>query len=376
MRKTQRLLAIPFLLLLCPAALLAQNWSGTGSGNSRAQKIAEGSLPARNSISYIKQQIASMRNARLRRLTADFIANPAPTYQTRSPLPADRERVLKELSAAGLISAETSVEGVFVPVNNPQKGAQSFLAAPGSYYATAKTSAGHHAYPGGLPVHTAYNLRAGLDMIKNYRLQYAGFTPGSAFAIDRDVVICAIVLHDVMKTLVFQWNEDGSQFLEQRIAGTGAHHVLAIAEMYARGFPPEAIVAMASAHNPTAPTEQRRIVVGYLRAGAIIARVDPVAYGTLKALEEDFDVNSEARPEHFIVNLSDADYFYSGHAAASTVDLLRHLAGQRLKWSTEQLQGAHFNWLRNRLLARYTEMGLYQLYLERSSPDSLIKLLE
>lgn len=365
----QKLLAL-ILLLLCPTAILAQ------TGNSRAQKIAQNSLPARKALSYIRQQIATMRNPTLKRLTADFIAHPHPTYQARSPLPADREKVLAELRAASLLPSETSLEGIFVPVTDPAKPPQSFLAAPGSYYATATVSAGHHAYPGGLPVHTAYNLRAGLDMIKNYRLQYAGFSPDSAFAIDRDVVICGIVLHDVMKTLVFQWNEDGSQFPEQRIAGTGAHHVLAIAEMYARGFPAEAIIAMASAHNPTAPAEQRRIVVGYLRAGAIIARVDPVAYGTLRVKGDNLDIALPARPEHFIVNLSDADYFYSGHAAASTVDILRRLAGRKLNWSTEELQGARFNWLRNRLLSRYTEMGLYQLYIERGSEDALLKLLK
>lgn len=371
MLKVQRLLLVLSLLMLWPLALLAQDWSG----NDRAQQIADGSAPARNAFKYIRQQIATMRNPKLRRLTAGLIADPVPTYQARSPLPADRERVLSELRAANLLPAETSVEGVFVPVKNPNRGAQSFLAAPGSYYATATVSAGHHAYPGGLAVHTAYNLRAGLDMVKNYRLQYASSTPGVSFAIDRDVVICAIVLHDVMKTLVFQWNEDGSQFLEQRIAGTGAHHVLAVAEMYTRGFPAEAIVAMASAHNPTAPAEQRKIVVGYLRAGAIIARVDPVAYGTLRTIEGGFDINLTARPEHFIVHLSDADYFYSGHAAASIVDLLRHLVSQKLNWSTDELRGARFNWLRNRLLAKYTEMGLYQLYIERGI-DALIHLLE
>jgi hypothetical protein len=48
----------------------------------------------------------------------------------------------------------------------------------------------------------------------------------------------------------------------------------------ARGMPPELIVTMACAHNtPTGGAEYK--VVNWLRAGAILAQVDPVAKGYL-----------------------------------------------------------------------------------------------
>lgn len=344
------------------------------TNNERAQKIAEKARPAIMAAAYVKQQIAKIRNPQLRRLTEELITNPAPTYQAKAPLQKEHEQVLSELRSAGLITAEVSLEGIYIPVKDPTKAAQSFLAAPGSYYRSAKSLAGHHSYPGGLAVHTAYNLRAGLSMIENYKRQYPLDTSGSGFSVDPDLVICGIVLHDIMKTLVFQWKKDGSLYEEQQIAGTGAHHILGIAEMYVRGFPAEAVIAMASAHDPTAPSPLRKKVVSYLRAAAIIARVDPVSYGTLKAKDDELDIASEARPEHFIVHLSDADYHYSGHAAAATVGILRELAKTELGWSDEALDGERFNWLRNQLLASHTEIGLYQLYLKKGS-KALLRLI-
>src|SRR5215831_10591302 len=96
--------------------------------------------------------------------------------------------------------------------------------------------------------------------------------------------------------MVFQWNADGTEFAELNFGGTGTldafgspgdsrtggHHILSVAESMKRGLPPELVITQASAHSaPTLGNEFK--VVNWLRAAAIVARIDPVAKGYLAA---------------------------------------------------------------------------------------------
>jgi len=113
--------------------------------------------------------------------------------------------------------------------------------------------------------------------------------------IDEDVMVAAPLLHDWAKPIVFQWNADVTEFAELNFGGdgatdnfgaagdsrTGAHHIIGVAESMARGLSPKLVITQASAHsNPTSGNEYK--VVNWLRAGGIIAGVDPVARGYLR----------------------------------------------------------------------------------------------
>jgi hypothetical protein len=102
------------------------------------------------------------------------------------------------------------------------------------------------------------------------------------------------VWHDWAKQMVFQWNEDGTEFTELNFGGngktdnygahgdskTGGHHIIGVAEAMARKLSPAFVVTQASAHAaPTAGNEFK--VVNWIRAAAMIARVDPLAAGYL-----------------------------------------------------------------------------------------------
>lgn len=369
-----------FLLSAISLTVLAKQpvaWSGVGQGNSRAEELAQQSIAAKSAMQYIRKNILEIKRRSLRTQLLGFIDNPAPTYQLRAVTLEEKKAVLEELRKANLVPETTNVEGIYPPVADPKRGAQSFLAAPGSYYSASYTSAGHHSYPGGLPIHTALNLRVGLAMLRNYKLQYTNSQISPTFLLSSDVVVSAIILHDVMKTLVFQWNDDGSQFLEQQVGTTGTHHVLGLAEQFCRNFPPEVIIATASAHNPPRPGELRKKVVAYLRAAAIIARVDPIKYGVLVETDlGEYDLTLPALAEHFIVHLSDADYFYSEHAAATVVDRIRLLAEKELGWSKAETTGAKFNWLRNTFLSMSTGIAAYQVIIEKGEDRKLLPLLK
>jgi len=173
--------------------------------------------------------------------------------------------------------------------------------------------------------------------------------------IDQDVILAAPIWHDWAKTIVFQWNADGSEFAEFNFGGdgakdkwgdagdsrTGAHHIIGVAEAMARGLSPLMVVTQASAHSaPTLGNEYK--VVNWLRAAAIIARIDPVQTGYLAKDASgrlrlppvgklgDVDLNSlertNLRVEYVLHNLSDADYTFSGPAVETVNSLLAKLA--------------------------------------------------
>src|SRR5207302_798758 len=103
---------------------------------------------------------------------------------------------------------------------------------------------------------------------------------------------------------------------------TGGHHILGVAESMACGLSPELVITQASA--PSAPTLGSEYkVVNWLRAAAIVARIDPVAKGylvldaqgnprlpALRSLGEGVDLPAAGQTnllvEYQIHNLSDA----------------------------------------------------------------------
>ena len=241
---------------------------------------------------------------------------------------------------------------------------QPFFSAPES------TSVfGHHSYPGSLPIHESNNDVADVHLAAEYREVHGHAGPhgfpvidaddlestgrhshrGSDrdrvdIFIDEDLIVGAPLWHDWAKSIVFQWNADGTEFTELNFGGTGtndnfgaagdsrtgAHHIITIAEEMSRGLSPAFVITMACAHSaPTSGNEYK--VVNWLRAGAIIAQIDPLAKGylymdskgnlrlpPLRQLGNNLDLNAAGQTnvlaEYTLHNLSDADFTYSGPA--------------------------------------------------------------
>jgi hypothetical protein len=131
-------------------------------------------------------QAATIRDALLRATTEDLLANPAPTFMALHPTRDGRERIREALHAAGLLAADVTVEALFPPLTDARIAPQSFLAAPGG------TPEHHHAHPGGLALHTAFNVEAALALERLYTTRYG-------VVLDHDIVVAASILHDAMK---------------------------------------------------------------------------------------------------------------------------------------------------------------------------------
>jgi hypothetical protein len=391
--------------------------TASGAGNQKAIELSRRSPIIQSAYRFLIKQVEMVKDLKLRKETLDAITNRSTCIQHRVGLTeANENRILQRLVNAGLVDSKNDVtfpgglrSGVFPPVINQGSRCprlpQTFFSAPGSDFG------GHHSYPGGLVVHEANNEVASRNLANQYRRLYgyrsAGLPKmgpelsselsrnGSAdIFIDQDIILAAPIWHDWAKSIVFQWNGDGSEFLELSFGGngitdnngasgnsmTGAHHILGIAEAMARDLSPVFVVTQASAHS--APSNGNEFkVVNWLRAAAIIAQIDPVQKGYLT-----IDINGhlrlppvrrlgdanllEANPsvsnllvEYTIHNLSDADFNYSSPAVSLVEIILQQLApdfGVNAEDKTNY--NTHF---RNPILTYLTAERLLILYSEK-----------
>ena len=325
------------------------------AGNARAMEIAQKSALARGSFDYLMALANQMQDSKLRQATLDMLANPAATYQLLSPTQADKEKVMQELTAAGLLPKETTLEGVFPGVADPKNAPQAFWSAPGSGYS------GHHSYPAGLASHVAYNALIADQMFKTYETVYSKTLGAQPMPMSWDTAVGSEIWHDVAKPFVLQWTDDNSLTKEQQIAGTGAHHTLGGAEAIVRGMPPLFVLAMLSAHDYPASDSYKK-VVDYARAAATIARVDPVDYGLVQPDGKGgFKLNPEVMPiEAFISHLSDHDWVFSGASAGTMIAELKSIAQDKYGIDPEK-EPAKFNDFRNRVFAALSDIRLYNI---------------
>lgn len=303
-------------------AALAADRGLPGAGDAAALQLAHRSPLVQSAMRYLISQAEHIHDRQLRTATLDILKNPNTCVLHRRGLATlqAQDAVIQTLFDQGLISrADASAfpagvrVGVFPPVLDPESDCpqlpQPFQSAPGSVFG------GHHSYPGGLPVHESNNDLSDQNLASQYQAVYGSTgrgglpmvegdgagdkhrLPGSRqgdLPIDKDVIFAAPIWHDWAKTIVSQWNADGSEFAEFNFGGagtqdawgeagdsrTGGHHILSLAESMARGLSPLLVVTQASAH--AAPTNGNEFkVVNWLRAGAIIARIDPVKAGYL-----------------------------------------------------------------------------------------------
>ena len=348
-----------------------------GAGNAAAAAVAERSPLVRSALKRLRQSLSTIGDRNLREQTADALFNPRSCIRHRAGLgSARRQSILDRLRTEGLYADADAATfpggagaGIFPPVLADASACpqlpQSFGTAPGSNFG------GHQSYPGGLAVHEGFNLASALSFADNYELAYG--LPGSDglprmallpasqaqrrgdLAISRDDIVAAPIWHDWAKSLVFQWNADGSEFVEFSFGGngltdnygrtgdsrTGGHHILSLAESISRGLPARFIIIQASAHSaPTLGNEYK--VVNWLRTASIIAQVDPVARGLLEKdaagnlrlpashIGAQIDLNGAGQVnllvEETVHNLSDADFVFSIPAVTEAQVILQNLA--------------------------------------------------
>lgn len=349
----------------------------TGAGNGNAIALARKSPAVQTAYNFLIDQARQLRDSNLRTQTLDAITNRSTCVYHRANVSlAMQQAIVQQLLAAGLVDPNDDktfpgglLAGVYPAIANDGSACpqlpQAFFSAPGSVFA------GHHSYPGGLMIHEANNDTSDQYLANQYRAMYGQSDDGfvaldrqvlnksprerSTVFIDQDIIVGAPIWHDWGKSIVFQWNADGTEFPELNFGGngvtdnngqpgnskTGGHHIIGVAEAIARGLSPAFVITQASAHsNPTSGNEYK--VVNWIRAAAIMAQIDPVAKGylivdakgnfRLPALRKLGDVDladlgqTNVLAEYTLHNLSDADFTYSGPAITAAQTILQTLA--------------------------------------------------
>ena len=355
---------------------MAADQTQIGAGNGRAEVIGSVSPLVQSAKRVLIENAKQIEDRKLRETTLDAFNNPRTCIFHRSHVnDAVKDQIITELEQAGLVNPADAASisggvkaGIFPPVRDDGSACPhlplSFDATPGSNFG------GHHSYPGGLAVHESFNDQSAINFADTYRGEYAQLglarlpvaagsspQPEKGF-IDQDLILAAPIWHDWAKMMVFQWNADGTEFTELNFGGngttdnwggpgdsrTGGHHILSVAESMARGLSPAMVITQASAHSaPTLGNEFK--VVNWLRAAAIVARIDPVAKGylvqdaqgklrlpPLLSLGEGVDLPAAGQTnlliEYQIHNLSDADFSNSIPAVTESQVLLAQLAPQ------------------------------------------------
>ncbi|HET9096353.1 MAG TPA: hypothetical protein VFN37_06800 [Candidatus Baltobacteraceae bacterium] len=308
---------------------------GLAAGNTRAALIAHRSPFVRAKYASVMQLVHSMGDAKMRSDALQLIADPSPRYARKYPSVESRQALRDALAREGFVKADAPVSGVFPPGTETGKIVQPFWSAAGSDLNS------HHSYPGGLLVHELFNS----TIAANFERTYDAIYFDNASRVNRDVVIAAALYHDIMKTVVFQFNDDGTLLPELSIGDTGGHHCLSGAEAIARGHDARFVTVLLSAHAaPSLGDEQK--VVTWCRAAAIIAGVDPVEFGLVKKTADGYALATLPPIETFVNHLSDHDYVL-------TIPAVREVAA-RLHAVNPSL------WYRHEVLAKASAVALYQ----------------
>ena len=234
---------------------------------------------------------------------------------------------------------------------------QKFISAPGSTYNS------HHAYPGGLCTHTASNISIAEGLINTYKDIFG-------YEVNTDTILTALVVHDMGKAYVLQWNNDDSCFVEYTIAGTGAHHIFSLVEAMHRNMPAEIIVAQACAHNHPGSDKDEEQVVNWIKAASLIAQKDPVKEGYLN--KTGTKLNCPHHQEWYIVHLGDHYWMLSGYACTAVVSALKDIAQKDYNFTNDDLNSVKFNRFRNYIGSQYSFMFLHNL-LTKEGFDSVRK---
>jgi len=304
------------LFALAAALGLAGRAIAAGAGDAKAEALARAQPRVRAQYAALKAEAARIRDSARRKDFDELLARPRLRVVARRA--KDEAAIVAALKAAGLLDA--AAERLF-----PAAPEMAFIAAPGG------VQGGHHSYPGGLVDHTLFNLRAGLALAAVYRRDY-GVT------IDDDWVRAAALMHDVGKTATLHWNADGVlPAAEPQVAGTGLHHLLAVAEAIERGWPAPLVVCVASAHSPAHPGPDLDHLLGYLRAAAIIAGAPNSAVGL------DAEGKALAFPaplESFIAHLDDHDFVLT-ETSMRAADASLSARGITAGWARDEYLSAH-----------------------------------
>lgn len=289
--------------------------------------------------------------------------DPSMTFMQQYDSSSAVQSIYAKLLDNGLIDKnKITAKTLFPPLKNPMKPPQPFITAPGSGYDS------HHAYPGGLVMHTLNNTTIAQGICKSYSNNFL-------YNVNYNTAIAGEILHDIAKPWVFQWQPNGASLVELPIAMTGSHHIFSLAESIYRGFPPDVIVAQACAHDHPGTSQDEALVVGWLKSAAYIAQKDPIKLGLLASNGETLPLPH--KQEGFIVHLGDHDWVLSVPASQESAAMLQQIAKKEYGMDNNAMNKIDFNKFRNYIGSQVSFMCIHHALSQGTDPyQEVLKIVK
>ncbi|MBL8581491.1 MAG: hypothetical protein JNL61_04580 [Rhizobiaceae bacterium] len=324
------------------------------------EEMARASRLVSGTYNELLQTAASLEDDGYRRLMTECIARPTVTFLEMYPTDQDRRRLFDEMVKLGFFNAADDPDHVF-PRGHLKP--QSYLTAPSSH------NDFYNAFPGGLALTVAFNIRMADAYTQNYRQTYG-------LPVNRDLAVAALLVHEYPKVWLYQWQKDGSWLEEPRTVYDDtwhAHCIYVTAELMHRRFDSRIVMAMAAAHqlsaleasmdgrNVVAKWRGLERVAHFIKAAAVLAQVDPVDYGLLEHRNGDL-VLAPQPAEQWVTHLADMNWPYAmGGAHLYTHELLKQTAADDLGLAGPDLDGLPFNQLKNYVWSQLGQIPLYEI---------------
>lgn len=312
---------------------------------------------------------SSLEEPAYRTLMMECIQRPKITFLELYPSDEDRDRLFKEMVRLGFFNREDTPEHVWP---RGHMSPQTYLTAPSSH------NDFYNAFPGGLAVTVAYNIRMADAYTDNYRQLYGIPT-------NRDIPAAGLCIHEYPKVWLYQWQDDGSWLEEPRTVYDDtwhAHCIYVTAELMHRRCDPRLVMAMAAAHQLSlldASMDGRRVVCKWLglervstfiRAAAELAQVDPVQYGLL----EKSAGGTSLRPlpaEQWVIHLADMNWPYiMGGAQLYTWPFLQTVARDDYGFRDTDLSAKPFNQFKNYIWSQLGQIPLYEVLVREGEQEA------
>ncbi len=333
------------------------------------EEMARASRLVMGTYNELLQVASSLENDDYRKLMTECITGPKVTFLELYPTDADRRKIFNEMVKLDFFNAKDDPDHVWP---SGHMDPQTYLTAPSSH------NDFYNAHPGGLAVTVAYNIRMAEAYTANYRQMFG-------VPVNRDVSVAGLLVHEYPKVWLYQWKDDGSWLEEPRTVYDDtwhAHCIYVTAELMYRRFDSRIVMAMAAAHQLSAldaSMDGRDVVTNwvgmervahFIKAAAVLAQVDPVAYGLLE--HKDGDMVLAPQPaEQWVTHLSDMNWPYTmGAAHLYTQPALRQVAEDDLGIKGADLHGKPFNQLKNYVWSQISQITLYEI-LVREGEDAM-----
>jgi hypothetical protein len=323
------------------------------------------------------QVAASLEQPEYRQLMTECLARPRITFLEMYPSVADRQGLFEEMVGLGFFNKEDGPDYVW-PAGHLTP--QTYLTVPSSH------NNFYNAFPGGLAVTVAYNVRMAEAYICNYRQMYG-------LPINRGLPAAALCVHEYPKVWLYQWLDDGSWLEEPRTVYNDtwhAHCIYVTAELMHRRCDSRLVMAMAAAHQLSlldASMQGREVVCNWLglervahfiKAAAVMAQVDAVDYGLLERRNGSM-VLTPVPAEQWVTHLADMNWPYiMGAAHLYTYPALRQIAARDYGMMFPDLSGRPFNQLKNYVWSQLGEISLYEILVREgfeTMRDTVLRLV-